>query len=75
MEVDLWPFALNAMVFLCFFCIQCGHHWWEFRKHPSAGQSVRHLIFSGVFTPAGFDAVRDFLVHLLVYSGLVIPPH
>lgn len=67
--------VLNGMVFAGFFGVACVHHFVVHKRQPTSGESLRHLILAGVFTPAGMDAVRDFLIHLVVYSGYIVPPH
>ena len=67
--------TLNGLAFAGFFGIAITHHVVVHRRHPEAGETMRHLIFSGICTPACIDACRDFLIHFVVYSGLVIPTH
>lgn len=66
---------LNILVFLAFFGIAFAHHWIVHKRHPTSGEHVGHALLSGAFTPASFDAVREFIVHLVVYSGYIVPPH
>lgn len=67
--------ALNGLIFLSMFAVCTLHHWIEHRKHPDTDQHVAHALMAGVFNPATLDSVKDFLTHMLVYSGYVIPPH
>lgn len=68
-------FALNAAIFIGFFFCATAHHWIVHKKAPTVGESGWHALLAGVFSPATFDALREFLVHLVVYSGYLIPKH
>lgn len=67
--------VINGMVFVGFFSVSCVHHWLVHKRRPTAGESLKHAALSGIFTPAGLDAFREFVVHLVVYSGYIVPPH
>lgn len=67
--------VLNGMVFAGFFGVAFVHHWVVHKRQPTAQESIKHALLSGVFTPASMDAFREFLVHLVVYSGYIVPPH
>ena len=45
----------------------------EAAKHEGHGISAAVAIFAS--HPATIDAVKEFVIHILVYSGKVIPAH
>lgn len=67
--------ALNAAIFVGFFACATVHHYIVHKRSPSMAESGWHALLAGVFSPATFDAARDFLIHLVVYSGYLIPSH
>lgn len=71
----LGPVVVNLAIFVAFFACCTFHHWLEYRKHPHPTDSARHAFYSGIFNPATIDSVKDFLTHIFVYSGYIIPPH
>lgn len=65
----------NGLIFVAFFSACTLHHWIQHRKEPKAQQTIHHALWAAIFNPATIDTVKDFVVHMLVYSGYVIPPH
>lgn len=44
--------------------------------HKAAGGHMKGAALGAFFAnPAMFDAVREFIIHVVVYSGKVIPAH
>lgn len=66
---------LNAAIFLCCYGIAMGHRYVQYRKHMKTSDHGRVGLISGLLNPATVDAVRDFAVHFMLYSGYVIPQH
>lgn len=80
--------TVHAVVFGAFVGLSVGwhiaeekiHRWKQHRSEALPhGEPVRHSRLFLLLTPAShpyvWDGIREFCVHLVVYSGLVIPPH
>lgn len=66
---------MNGVVFAGFFGIAFVHHTIKYKRAPTAAEHLQHAFLAGIFSPAALDALRDFAVHFVVYSGYIIPIH
>lgn len=73
--VAAYPIVINIATFMGFFICATIHHYVVHKRHPTAAENAWHGFLAGVLSPATMDSTKDFIVHLVVYSGYVIPPH
>lgn len=74
--------ALNFCTFvgLSFFCHWFGewYHHHHLDTHPQLKQAVQRympVLVLLVSQPHFWHGVKDYLIHLFIYSGLVLPTH
>lgn len=66
---------INVAVFAGCYGVAMVHHFIVHRKHPDPTQHGAMAFVAGVINPATMDALRDFGIHIVVYSGYIIPNH
>lgn len=71
------PLVLNCLIFGSCYGVSITHHWIVHKHHGkyAAHGHVKATLLAGVVNPATADAIKEFAVHIIIYSGWVIPKH
>lgn len=81
--------GIHVAAFFCFLALSFGahmlQHYCQKRRERKTGlpepakalhaHGVIAIIGSTVFHPTTLEAVKEFAVHIVVYSGMILPKH
>lgn len=68
---------IELIIFAAFLLVAYGAHFigaaWA--QHKAHAERVKWLSLAIASAPAAIHGAKEYVVHLIVYSGMIIPPH